>query len=526
MKQPPSGTMLSFCLLLVIASGSAAKAQTSAAVNEEQSPAAQGTADILKAVDRLVEQNRQLERQNQQLLEQIDVLRQKLAATPAPSERPLSGAAGATRAADDATPQVQQQSEDKQAVEGLEPLKNETGAQKYGWGTYAPNVGYKIADTEYGDLSISIYTYARYLNQLGLKGSYTNAFGDTNAVQRRQDFQLNKVQIKFLGWVMSPKFRYFIYAWTSNAAGVGAQTVLAGNLNYTFSKYFTLGLGITSLPGTRSTEGNFPYWLSVDSRLIADEFFRPSYTTGIYARGQITDKLRYQAMIGNNLSQLGVAAAQLDHHFNTFASALVWTPTTGEFGAGYGDFEDHQKLALRLAAHFTRSLEDKQSQPSTQSIENTQLRLSDGSIIFTPNLFGPGISINEANYKMTNVDAGIKYHGVSLDGTYYWRWLNHFHGTGTAVLPAVFNHGFEIQTSMMLIPKTLQVYAGTSKIFGQYGNPWDSRFGVNIFPWKNKVVRWNNEGLYLSNSPVGYTSVPFALGGKGFVFNSTFELAF
>ncbi|MGH7868737.1 MAG: hypothetical protein ACREP9_14175, partial [Candidatus Dormibacteraceae bacterium] len=364
------------------------------------------------------------------------------------------------------------------------------------------------------------------LNQLGLNGNYTDAFGNTKTVQRRQDFQLNKVQIKFLGWVMNPKFRYFIYAWTSNATGVGAQTVLAGNLNYTFSKYFTLGLGITSLPGVRSTEGNFPYWLSVDSRLIADEFFRPSYTSGIYARGQITDKLRYQAMIGNNLSQLGVAATQLDHHFNTFSSALVWTPTTGEFGAGYGDFEDHQKLALRLAAHFTRSLEDTQSQPSTQSIENTQLRLSDGSIIFTPNLFGPGISINEANYKMTNVDGGIKYHGFSLDGTYYWRWLDHFQGPGTAVVPAIFNQGFETQISMMLVPKTLQIYAGGSKIFGQYGNPWDSRFGVNFFPWKNKVVRWNNEGLYLSNSPVGYTSVPFALGGKGFVFNSTFELAF
>src|SRR5262249_48393033 len=44
------------------------------------------------------------------------------------------------------------------------------------YGRYTPNLGYKLANTEYGDLSISIYTYARYLNQLGLKSSFTGAF--------------------------------------------------------------------------------------------------------------------------------------------------------------------------------------------------------------------------------------------------------------------------------------------------------------------------------------------------------------
>ena len=53
-----------------------------------------------------------------------------------------------------------------------------------------------------------------------------------------------------------------------------------------------------------------------------------------------------------------------------------------------------------------------------------------------------------------------------------------------------------------------------------------SASGSNWFPWKNKVVRWNNEVLYLHKSPVGYTSVPFAVGGKGWVFHSSLELAF
>jgi hypothetical protein len=61
---------------------------------------------------------------------------------------------------------------------------------------------------------------------------------------------------------------------------------------------------------------------------------------------------------------------------------------------------------------------------------------------------------------------------------------------------------------------------------GHYGRPWDYRFGVNYFPYKNRVVRWNNEFLYTYRSPVGYTSVPFALGGTGPIFSTTLEMAF
>jgi len=132
------------------------------------------------------------------------------------------------------------------------------------WGVYTPNFGYKVANTELGDMSVSIYTYVRYLNQKNLAPTYTNYFGVTSTLQQRQDVQINKVQIKFLGWVLNPKLRYFLYAWSSNASqGQAAQVVLAGNLNFKFNDHFTLSGGIRSLPGTRSVEGQFPFWLGV-----------------------------------------------------------------------------------------------------------------------------------------------------------------------------------------------------------------------------------------------------------------------
>jgi len=399
--------------------------------------------------------------------------------------------------------------------------------QASGQNSYTPNFGYKVADTKQGDLSISIYTYARYLNQKGLAPVYVDDFGNSRNVQERQDIQLNKMQIKFLGWIMNPKLRYFVYAWTSNAnQGNGAQVVLAGNLSYNFNKYITLSAGINGLPGTRTIEGNFPFWLGVDSRHIADEFFRGSYTSGVWAKGEITSKLRYQAMIGNNLSTLGVPASRLDNDLNTFASALIWTPSSGEFGSGLGDFESHEKVATRLAAHFSRSDENRESQPNSDNFENTQIRLSDGTVVFTPDIFGSGVSVTDVRYRMTSFDGGIKYKGFALEGETYFRWLDNFRGINTEGVSRIFNNGFQIQASTMLIPKTLQPYLGHSRVFGQSADPWDFRAGLNFFPWKNRVVRWNNEYLYLYHSPVGYTSVPFALGGTGSVFVSNLELAF
>ena len=408
------------------------------------------------------------------------------------------------------------------------PFENSGGQEvPTTWGTYTPNLGYKVANTELGDMSISIYSYIRYLNQKNLAPTYTNYFGVSSTLQQRQDVQITKVQIKFLGWVLNPKLRYFLYAWSSNASqGLGAQVVLAGNLNFTFNKYFNLAGGITALPGTRSTEGNFPFWLGVDSRLITDEFFRPSYTSGIWARGNLTSKLSYFTMVGNNLSTLGVSAAQLDGRLNTVSSALVWQPTTGEFGTGFGDFENHQKLATRLGFHYTTSTESAQEQPGQDSFENTQIRLSDGSVVFTPNLFGPGIRVNTLRYQMSSLDGGFKYHGWAFESEGFWRWLNDFAGPGTSAIHEKYDTGYQFQLSMMPIQKKLQLYSGGSHVFGQYGNPYDARFGVNWFPYKNRVLRWNTEALYLFRSPVGYTSVPFALGSKGLVFHTTVELAF
>ncbi len=398
-------------------------------------------------------------------------------------------------------------------------------------GSYTPMLGTKVASTKYGDINIRFYTYIRYLNQLGLDSTYTNAFGQTSNIKNRQDVQVNKVMIFFAGWFLDPKFRYFLYVWTNNTAqGQAAQVVVAGNLSYNFNKHFTLIGGIISLPGVRSTEGNYPMWLSVDNRMTGDEFFRPSYTTGLGVKGEIIEKLEYAFAIGNNLSQLGIDAGQLDNEFNTVVAALDYFPTTGEYGmfdGSFGDFEDHQQAATRLGAHFSRSDEDRQGQPTNNDFDNVQIRLSDGSVIFSPNLFGAGTQIDRVRYQMTCFDAGIKYHGYALEGEYYWRWLNNFTVTGPPLtFDQIKDNGFQLQGSGMILPQTLQLYMGYSKIYGDYGNPWEFRTGLNWFPFKNRYMRFNGQYIYIEKSAVGNNSLPYTVGGTGSIYTLDLEINF
>ena len=83
-----------------------------------------------------------------------------------------------------------------------------------------------LARSNNAEVDFSVFTYVRYLNQLALEETYTDAFGRTKTLDLRNDVQLQKVMLYFKGWFMDPDFRYLFYAWTANTnMGQGAQVV-------------------------------------------------------------------------------------------------------------------------------------------------------------------------------------------------------------------------------------------------------------------------------------------------------------
>jgi hypothetical protein len=400
-----------------------------------------------------------------------------------------------------------------EAASGAPGPENDAGPFKIGRGLV-------LAEGENAGLALGVNGYVRYLNQGGLKETYTDSFGRKFEVQKRQDVQLNRLQLQFRGWMFDPRFRWTFYAWTQNPSqGDPAQVVVGGNINYTFSDAFRLWAGIFSIPSTRTTAQSFPNWLMIDHRGLADEFFRGSYSQGIQATGKLPYRLFYNVSVTDNLSILGVSASQLAFGMNTYSGALYWMPTTGEFGPGFGfgDFEYHKDLATLFGVHYTKSREDPQRQPSSNAIENVQIRLSDGTVIFTPNAFNTDGRITRATYQMLALDSGLKYRGWSVDGEYYFRWVNDFDVVGIIPVTHLYDSGFQVLASGMLKPQLLQAYAMASKVVGEFGDSWDTAVGLTYYPFEQKQVRVNTELLYMYRSAIGYTAVPYVVGGTGWV---------
>src|SRR5262249_52420322 len=96
--------------------------------------------------------------------------------------------------------------------------KVEQPPEKQGAPGYVPNGALRLYTGEKGEIYLRIFTYARYLNQRSLDPTYLDAFGGSHAVPPRQDFQILKVFFPFSGWFLTPKFRYYLYVWSSNTS--------------------------------------------------------------------------------------------------------------------------------------------------------------------------------------------------------------------------------------------------------------------------------------------------------------------
>ena len=177
-------------------------------------------------------------------------------------------------------------------------------------------------------------------------------------MQQREDVQLNKFFLPFSGWFLTPKFRYYLYVWSANTVA-GRSRAGGGRGEPELHVQPARDAGRRNHQPAQRAQHRGPVPLLARRRqpTDADEFFRGSYTTGFWLKGELTTKLKYMAMIGNNLSTLGVSASQLDNKLNTTSFMLQWLPTTGEFGlyGTFGDYDHHEKVATRLAGHYTHS---------------------------------------------------------------------------------------------------------------------------------------------------------------------------
>ncbi|HEV7550074.1 MAG TPA: hypothetical protein VGP65_00220, partial [Candidatus Angelobacter sp.] len=273
-------------------------------------------------------------------------------------------------------------------------------------------------------------TQVRYINTISSQNTFTDHLGVTYAVDKRNDITVNRSMMVFGGYVFSKRAQYSFTIWTSAGA---ASIVVAGNIGWQFSKAFTLTGGYFGVPGSRSLVGTFPFFTAND-RTMADNFFRPGFTQGVVMNGQPVKGLNYLAMVGNGLNTLSIAANKIDT--NLLVSGSVWWEPLGDYGPPgrsrnmYDDYFSSRKVRIRLGTSFTRSRENRFSDLDQSSPENTAIYNSDGVKAFATGAFAPGVTLQDATYKMSAIDYGLKWNGLAVNGQYFMRWLGDFVADG------------------------------------------------------------------------------------------------
>lgn len=361
-------------------------------------------------------------------------------------------------------------------------------------------------------------TQIRYINTLSSQNTFTDHLGNTFDVHKRNDITVNRSMQVFNGYIFSKKAPYSFTIWTSAGA---ASIVVAGNIGWQFNKGFMLTGGYTGVPGSRSLVNTFPFFTAND-RTMADNFFRPGFTQGVWASGQPVKGLNYLAFLGNGLNTLSITANKIDT--NLAVSGSLWWEPLGDYGPPgrsrnmYDDYFSSKKVRIRVGGSFTRSRENRFSDLDQSSPENTSIYNSDGVQAFATGAFAPGVTLQDATYKMSAFDYGLKWNGLAVNGQYFMRWLNDFVADGPLPLSSTFDHGGELSASYFVKPKKLMAYVRGSWVRGQFRDPYEYGAGLRWYYLPTERLWLNAEVFHLTGgAPYSGTFTPYTAGMTGWV---------
>jgi len=525
------------CLLSAALTATLMTCFVTSAQAQDQGPASEGTggggAEIKTETDALKEQLKsevdtlkaenavvrelllKMEEQQKALLEQVDRLQRRL---------------------DGVTTAVVQTSGQSQVADAGEPLASDATAPVPA--TNAGNASAQQASVEqpekrdhYQDgiviwenpedakvpllLKLNNDTQIRYLNTLDSSDTFTDHLGVVREVHRRNDITVNRSMFNFNGYIFDPRLGYSLKVWTSAGA---ASIVVTGNISWTFNKALTITGGYTGVPGSRSLVATFPFFQPTD-RSMADNFLRPGFTQGAWAFGEPLKGLNYFGFVGNGLNTLNISANKIDT--NLVLAGSVWWEPLGPFSEPgksrqmYDDYFALPNTRIRVGTSFTRSREDRFSELDQLTPDNTSIHDSDGVLFFSTGALAPGVTVQEATYKMWAIDGGLKKSGFSVNGQYYFRWLNDFEADGPLPLASTYDSGFELSAAKFIVPKTLELYARGSKVFGQFANPYEYSGGLKWYFLPTERVWLTAELMRVHRSPYGGAFTPYTAGMNG-----------
>ena len=124
----------------------------------------------------------------------------------------------------------------------------------------------------------------RYVNQMPGEQTFTDHLGNERPSMGATTSGRTGSWSSSRGGSAAPRLIYAVTFWTVNSTPTRTRSSATSATSSAGSSASTPAS--TGIPGTRSLQGSHPFWLGHD-RVMADEFFRPFFGSGVWAQGEV-----------------------------------------------------------------------------------------------------------------------------------------------------------------------------------------------------------------------------------------------
>jgi len=345
---------------------------------------------------------------------------------------------------------------------------------------------------------------------------WTDSAGVVRPIEDRQNFDIERARLIFSGHAFTPQLKFFLQL-DGDTDSRHVLSMLDGWFGWQFSDAFEIQFGKRKVPGTRN-------WMlgAFDTRLadrpFANEFFRPSRTTGVWFVGDPTPTTHYEFMIGQGYNTEGLTPSETGDDFALGATA--WWNVIGDYGSGRPiDFELHDELAVRLGASWTSS---REGTPGRQLEEADFLRLTDGTRLTQEGALAPGATVESFDVMLFAMDAAFKYQGWSANFEYFWRSVNDVRAN--LPVPSVgFQHGFYAEGGVFVWPQQLELNSQVAFVTGKQGSTNSFATGFSYYPRQSLNLKLSLDVTFIDGSPVNSTGSDILVGDSGVLVRTQFQ---
>lgn len=365
---------------------------------------------------------------------------------------------------------------------------------------------YKSGDSF--ELKTNLRTQFRLISFDANEDTWTDSAGVVRPIESRRNFDIERARLVLSGHAFTPQLKYFLQM-DGDTDSRHAIALLDGWSAWHFSDAFELQLGKRKVPGSRN-------WMlaAFDTRLadrpFANEFFRPSRTTGIWAVGDPSKSLHYELMVGQGYNTEGLTPAETGNNFA--ASGTAWWDVIGDYGpARPCDFESHEEFAARIGSSWVTSIEGI---PGRQLEEADFLRLTDGTRLTDTGALAPGATVESFDVTLLALDAAFKYRGWSANGEYFWRSVTDL--KANLPVPAVgLQHGFYLEGGFFLLPQQLELNSQIAFVTGRPESVNSFATGFSYYPRSKQHLKLTMDVTIIDGSPVNSTGTDILVGDDG-----------